>query len=36
MESGVDKSKKYKSVLIIAALILANIVVAGVVLSWRL
>ncbi len=36
MDNGADKSKKSKAVLIITALILLNIVIAGVVLSWRL
>ncbi|MBE9529162.1 MAG: hypothetical protein IME99_07985 [Proteobacteria bacterium] len=36
MDNGLDKPKKRKAVLIIAALILVNILIAGVVLSWRL
>ncbi len=36
MESEVGNVKKSKAVIIITALILANIVVAGLVLSWRL
>lgn len=36
MENGLDKAKKRKGVLIITALIILNILIAGVALSWRL
>jgi hypothetical protein len=36
MDDGIVKGKKRKGVLIIAALIILNILIAGVALSWRL
>lgn len=36
MDDTVVKGKKRKGVLIIAALIILNILIAGVALSWRL